>query len=678
MQSSSQSSTPVWAQKSLYLLAAVFLALYYFLFLSGQLKSITIELRLSAAKPGLMTFYLPNSENAYSQSKSRSIRYPAGSSSHQLDISYFPVHLNLRFDPDNKQNDFQLQSLSFTRAGNTTRLNARQIVPYIVGTIGMDWALVSDRLAMTLKTDDPQLILGGLPIPSANSVLWFSPIPVLFLLIYIVRRASSVHVQWVGRLTSFAIVILAVLYWSGGFFPRDNLYKALVVAGLAALVIVLSIIILEKNWQSENRFGFVGSILIISLFITVLMGQMFLSLQPESLLHIKKNVRKAFAENRDSGLNSALKMSRESLEKTFVRNFYFRQKLLTLNAESKIFTLGFSPTTKVIIGKDNWFFEGYGGRRVENDIVGSFDNVTDYMGQNPFTESDLEAWRIALEERYYWLKERGSSYIFALAPTKALVYPEKLPERILKMKQKLSRPTRYDQLIIYLREKSIVPVVDLREALLAAKEDNPAIPLYYRTDFHWNYYGALCAYQAIIDGINTAYPRYDLKAGQVEEFVRKEKTNWVHARFMGMVGLDPLRHQNDTYFSFFPKPESQYSLIYNFGKNGISDHSLPNIEAKRFGRSKFGVREIDNPNGKMELMFIVGDSFIEKTLGYFSLHSKKVLNFRVVTNFPTAPFTVMGMKPEIVVQEVLNMYLLQAPPGNPPQVREARVRALNK
>ncbi|MEA2115918.1 MAG: hypothetical protein U9P36_11140, partial [Thermodesulfobacteriota bacterium] len=196
------------------------------------MKSITIELRLSAAEPGLMTFYLPNSENAYRQSKSRSIRYPAGSSSLQLAISYFPVDLNLRFDPDSKQNDFQLQSLSFTRAGNTTRLNARQIAPYIVGAIGMDWALVSDRLVMTLKTDDPQLILRGLPIPSANSVLWFSPIPVLFLLMYIVRRASSVHVQWVGRLTSFAIVILAVLYWSGGFFPQDNLYKALVVAGL--------------------------------------------------------------------------------------------------------------------------------------------------------------------------------------------------------------------------------------------------------------------------------------------------------------------------------------------------------------------------------------------------------------------------------------------------------------
>lgn len=653
------------------------MTLYYLLFLSGQLNSVTIELKLSAAKPGYMTFYLPTSENTYNQSKSQSVHYPAGSSNQQLDIPYFSDDLNLRFDPDNKQNDFQLQSISFTRSGNTTLLNAKQLASYVVDARGMKWELVSDRLAMTLKTDDPQLILGGLPLPSVSPMLWLTPMLALFLMIHIVRRTSHVNVQWGGKFIYLAIICLAVLYWMGELYPQDNLYKALVVVGLATLSIVQLIVLIEKSWQAENRFGLVGSLMIISIFITAIIGLMFLSLEPDSLMRMKSNVKNAFTENRAGGLNHAFKLSRETLEKTFVRNFHLRQKLLTLNAESKIFTLGFSPTSKVIIGKEDWFFEGYGGRRVEKDIVRSFDNVTDYMGQNPFSDSELEAWRIALEERYYWLKERGTDYIFALAPTKALVYPEKLPERILKMKQKLDRPTRYDQLIIYLRDKSIVPVVDLREALLAAKKRKADIPLYYRTDFHWNYYGALLAYQAIIDGINIGYPQYALKAGQLDEFVLKEKTNWVHARFMNMVGLNPLRHQNETYFTFYPKPESKYSLIYDFDKKGISDYSLPKIEAKRFGDAKFGMREIDNPSGEMELMLIIGDSFIEKTLGYFSLHSKKVVNFRVVTNFPTAPFTVMGMKPNIVVQEVLNMYLLQAPPGNPPHVRQARVRALN-
>ena len=264
----------------------------------------------------------------------------------------------------------------------------------------------------------------------------------------------------------------------------------------------------------------------------------------------------------------------------------------------------------MIIGKDNWFFEGYGVRRVEKDIVRNFDNITDYMGQNPFAESELEAWRVALEERYYWLKERGTDYIFALAPTKALVYPEKLPERILKMKEKHDRPTRYDQLIRYLKEKSVVPVVDLREVLLAAKKSNADIPLFYRTDFHWNYYGSLLAYQAIVDGINKAYPRYALTAGTLEEFEVHKKTDWVHSRFMHMVGLDPIRHKNETYYTFYPRPESNYTTILNFDRKGISDYSLPEIESRKFGHEKFGVREIENPEGNLPLMFIIGDSFV--------------------------------------------------------------------
>jgi len=147
---------------------------------------------------------------------------------------------------------------------------------------------------------------------------------------------------------------------------------------------------------------------------------------------------------------------------------------------------------------------------------------------------------------------------------------------------------------------------------------------------------------------------------------------------MNMVGLDPARHKDDTYLTLFPKSEAGLLWIKYFTKKGISDRALPRIEARRYGNEKFGVREIENPNGKLPLMFIIGDSFIEKSLGYFSLHSKKVVNFRVVKNFPVSPYTQMDMKPDIVVQEVLNMYLLQQVPGNPPQLREARVRALEK
>ena len=383
-------------------------------------------------------------------------------------------------------------------------------------------------------------------------------------------------------------------------------------------------------------------------------------------------------DNRDKGLNFALKESRDAFDDVFTENLQLKKKLTVLNAESKIFILGFSLSEKAILGKDNWFFEGYGERRVEKDIVQSFDNITDYMGQNPFTEKELEAWRIALEERYYWLKEKGSKYIFVLAPTKALVYPEKLPDRILRMKNKYMRPTRYDQLIKYLNENTIVPVVDLRKAMLEAKEKYSDVPLFYRTDFHWNYFGSFLAYQAIIDGINQAYPELDLVAGELDEFNVQKKTDWAHDSFMKMVGLDPQRHRNDTYYTLRPKPESGYYKIAGFSEKGINDYSMPGYTKKIFGDNTYPVREYKNPNGKLPLMYIIGDSFIEKTLAYFSLHGKETLNFRAVTEIPTEPFDKKAEMPDVVVQEILNMYLLRQPPSNPRVIKKARVRALQK
>jgi hypothetical protein len=297
------------------------------------------------------------------------------------------------------------------------------------------------------------------------------------------------------------------------------------------------------------------------------------------------------------------------------------------------------------------------------------------MGQTPFTPTELEAWRVCLEERYYWLKEQGIDYVFALAPTKALVYPENLPLRILWSKQRAGKPMRYDQLIRYLKENSVVPVADLRESLLKAKQSTD-LPLFYRTDFHWNYYGSLIAYQEIIRVINRYYPKYDLEPAAYTDFTVQRKDDWVHIKFMFVLGLDPMRNQNETYLTFFPKEESTYAHIPGFMQKGISDYSLPETVRRQYGEKSFAVQEIENPAGKLSSMFIVGDSFVEKTMGYFSAHARKTVSFREVTNFQTAPY--QEHKPDIVVQEILNMYILQGPPVNPLQIKGARQRALQE
>lgn len=74
------------------------------------------------------------------------------------------------------------------------------------------------------------------------------------------------------------------------------------------------------------------------------------------------------------------------------------------------------------------------------------------------------------------------------------------------------------------------------------------------------------------------------------------------------------------------------------------------------------------------MLLVLGDSFSEKYFAYFSGHAKEAINFRLVYNFPPEPF--LTFKPDLVVQETLNMYLLQPPHANPKEVQAARARAL--
>ncbi len=302
------------------------------------------------------------------------------------------------------------------------------------------------------------------------------------------------------------------------------------------------------------------------------------------------------------------------------------------------------------------------------------------MGLIPFTESELEDWLICLEERYYWLKEQGIDYVFALAPTKALVYPENLPSRIFKLKTKFNRATRFDQLILYLKERSVVPVVDLRTHLIAAKQHtikkgpNDDLLLYYKTDFHWNYYGSFFAYQAIIDEINRVYPKYQFVASQLEEFSIQKRSDWVHPAFINSLGLDPAEHRNETYLTFFPKPESIYSGIGDFGKKGISDYSSPPYLIKAYGGKNVRYRMLENENAEVPLLFVMGDSFTGKYFGYFSKHAKKTIRFRSVYNFQ--PDIYKELSPDLVIQEILNMYLLDKPPVNPEGIKGARNKIL--
>ena len=169
------------------------------------------------------------------------------------------------------------------------------------------------------------------------------------------------------------------------------------------------------------------------------------------------------------------------IEAYFGDHFGFRNRLVACEHSWKWQFFRTSKNNQVLIGKSGWLFFS-GGLMID-----------DVMGNKPFDERQLEAWRDLLQGRRDWLAQRGIRYLFVVPPDKQTIYPEQLPDWLADA----ARPSkRLDQFVKYMRTHSDVPILDLRQSLLEAKKDTR---VYHQTDTHWNEMGAYVAYRRIVE-----------------------------------------------------------------------------------------------------------------------------------------------------------------------------------
>jgi hypothetical protein len=180
----------------------------------------------------------------------------------------------------------------------------------------------------------------------------------------------------------------------------------------------------------------------------------------------------------------------------FADRFAGRRPLIAL--QHAIVVLGFdaSPVPNVVLGRDDWlYFAGEDGHALDRH----------YRGVLPFTDAEVSALATELEHRRRYLDARGIAYVVTVAPDKATIYPEHLPRWVRPM----PTPTPLDRVTAALRANPSLRYVDLRPVLLRAKSREP---VYYRTDSHWNYAGAIAAYDALMAEVQRALGRERLPA----------------------------------------------------------------------------------------------------------------------------------------------------------------------
>jgi SAM-dependent methyltransferase len=139
------------------------------------------------------------------------------------------------------------------------------------------------------------------------------------------------------------------------------------------------------------------------------------------------------------------------------------------------------PSARVLAGRDGWAFPC-------DDAVGSIEQM---LGHLTLTEPELADYRALIQGRAQDLAEVGIRYIFAIAPAKASVHPERLPES----SPALGPPQLGRQLLDSLTGAAVTSP-DLLEPLVQAARSERQ--LYYKRDPDWNYEGALIAAQRLL------------------------------------------------------------------------------------------------------------------------------------------------------------------------------------
>lgn len=155
-----------------------------------------------------------------------------------------------------------------------------------------------------------------------------------------------------------------------------------------------------------------------------------------------------------------------------------KSNLLRMKIGNKVFP-------NVLLGKDGWMHYTGDGE------LNYFQNTTKMENEDELVEK--------LKNLNQYLESRGITLLIVVAPDKSTIYPDMLPEQI----KPLSTQSWLDSLLSYSRNKDMPVIVDLRPTLQIARQDQD---VFYKTDTHWNGYGAFAAYTTIINVLRSSYP----------------------------------------------------------------------------------------------------------------------------------------------------------------------------
>ncbi len=320
---------------------------------------------------------------------------------------------------------------------------------------------------------------------------------------------------------------------------------------------------------------------------------------------------------------------RGGIESWLNDNIGFREYFASLYGNVKYRVFHDSPSSRVEIGRDGWFFYTLD------------DNLKIADGSYPLSDSDIEKIAEVQTQISEFYRKQGVDYVLALPPSKVSVYPEHIASGKFAV-----RETPVDKVSQYLMENTQVKVIPLKDALLAAKEEGQ---VFFKTDSHWNETGAYAGYQEIVRKMN----QYGVaQGGPAEvEFV----PGAYRGEFSAMFGDEDMLGEEDALES---EITNQMATKVEAGE---WFDQLQEIKVRHNVRTPSFIYSNVEYNGKKALMY--GDS----KFGQWNLPELLAENFNEFTfiwSYDMNNEFVEAYKPDVVIYEMTERYLSTLPEYN--------------
>jgi len=174
----------------------------------------------------------------------------------------------------------------------------------------------------------------------------------------------------------------------------------------------------------------------------------------------------------------------------------FREQFLALYKEGKEF---FMNGVQYMVG-EHVYIIGWQGHHF---YIGDYaSNIKIFQGGKILSDEQLSMMANKLEEVKIYLESKGIPLIFMICASKESIYPEYYPKSI----KRGSEPIQLDVITNYIKEHTSVDVFNIRQALLAEKNNYKLYPVSFGDLSHYTEIGAFFAYRELMKHINIYFP----------------------------------------------------------------------------------------------------------------------------------------------------------------------------